>query len=276
MKKVLSCICLYDEVQKYEISAINYIMEQTYISDVLIIDDYTKYEVRKYKNAFLYKNKSMNPYEIREFCFKFAIKNNYDYIVFFDSDDIYKKNRIEKLLHKIEKNESDICVHNMEIVNYNEKTIIREFLSKDIDYLSNIKQNILKYNFIGLGNSIFKVDKLKDIPKCPSNVIFDWWIAIHLIIQNNAKCCIEFTPLSKYRQYEENTANIISINEKIIYKEYLCKLNLYINLLNDLRFNNEKINIVNQIKHITDNYLNKKINMQKQFHCWWNYLNEEE
>lgn len=277
MTNILSCVCLYDQVKKYENSILESMKNQSIPTDILIVDDYDEYTLDNDNPRYrIYKNHEKSISEIREFCIKYALENEYEYIAFFDSDDIYCKKRLELCIKKMEDEHSDICVHNMTVVDENEEIIRESFFDINFNYLDKIEKNILKFNFIGLGNSVYKVKKMKNMPKCPNHLIYDWWLAIHLIYINKCRCLISFETLSQYRQYGNNLANIVTIDKDNIYKEYIIKLGLYYQLLLEDNINIEKNDIIKLIQNISLNYQKCNITTNSNQCCWWNYLNEEE
>lgn len=277
MTKILSCVCLYDQVKRYENSILESIKNQSIPTDILIVDDYDEYSLDNDNPRYkIYKNHRKSISEIREFCIKYALENEYEYISFFDSDDIYYIKRLELCIKQMKNEHSDICVHNMIVINENDEIIRESFFDINFNYMDKVENNILKFNFIGLGNSVYKVKKLNNIPKCPNHLIYDWWLAIHLICMNKCRCSINFEALSQYRQYGNNIANIVTRNKDDIYKEYINKLGLYYHLLLENNVSIEKNDIILLIQKISSNYQKYNITINTIQCCWWNYLNEEE
>ena len=278
MNNILSCVCLYDEVKIFESSIIDTIINQTYKSDILIVDNYEHENISQYNDVFIHKCRKCSVSEIREYCIEYASNRDYKYIAFFDADDIYEKNRIEVCINLLIQNNVDYIVHNMSIVDYKGNKIFPNFLNKNNNYFELLKEDILVKNFIGLGNTIYKISALKRVPKCPDKVIFDWWIAIHLVYLGK-QGIITYANLSQYRQYSKNTASVLIIDEQKVYTEFIVKMYLYLSLLEDKSINLNKNKVETLIQNLVNQYVNKNYCLGKSLlgiGYWWCILDCKE
>ena len=129
--------------------------------------------------------------------------------MFADQDDIWKEEKIEKSVSKMDETNSDLVYSDLEVVN--EKL---EVTYKSYWKLKGIYDKIKKYNsfeslylnnFVTGCTIIAKSDWIKKVlplPKTSKYVLHDYWLA--LIISETGKIDYIEEPLMKYRQHKNN------------------------------------------------------------------------
>ena len=212
------------------------------------------------------------PIENREFIIEYAIKHNYEYLIFADCDDIPCENRIGTIKKYL--NMYDAVVHNMSVINKTGDIIIDEFINfrkKNIEI-----SDILKSNFIGLGNSGFRITFLKKSLPIPAKCFaVDWWLGLNVLFSGGRIGYINQC-LTQYRQYDNNTANVLECNESDLIKEYKLKKNIYGDLAR--RYPSHKIVLLKESKYIDEiiaSITSESICLinTSVIHRWWDLLN---
>ena len=131
------------------------------------------------------------------------------YYMFSDQDDIWKKNKIEKSIIKLEETNSDLVYSDLEVVDENLNIIYKSYwklkgIYKKIKKYNNFKSLYLN-NFVTGCTIIAKSEQIKDVLPLPNTskyILHDYWIA--LIISQKGKITYIEEPLIKYRQHKNN------------------------------------------------------------------------
>ena len=127
---LISIIIPYYKKKKFIKAAVNSVLKQTYknIEIVLIYDDVEKDDlnyIKSIKNLdsrirLIINNKNCGAGFSRNNGIKFSKGN---YIAFLDSDDIWLKNKLEKQISFLKKNNAYVCHTSYKIVDYANKVI---------------------------------------------------------------------------------------------------------------------------------------------------------
>ena len=215
MEKVDVLLATYNG-EKYLKEQIDSILEQTY-SDfrLLISDDGSTDDTRKileeYKNKdsriqVFFQESNLGVVKNFEFLLK---KVESAYYMFSDQDDIWKAEKIEKSLNKIENDNCDLVYSDLEVVDAKLNVTYESYWK-----LKGIYNKIKKYNnFESLylnnfvtGCTIISKKELIDtylpLPNSSKYVLHDYWIS--LILSQNGKIDYIEEPLIKYRQHKNN------------------------------------------------------------------------
>lgn len=169
--------------------------------DLLILNDGYKDEIPNNKinmHAINIVN-NQTPAQIRQSGIKYSIQNNYKNLIFTDTDDYYSINYVESLMSGLENNDfvysNIIPVDNKGCVINNNFTILDE---------AKRYEDIIKYNFIGLGCSAVKSKIIREI-NIPSDIIaVDWYLYTILLLNGFAGKLVENASVY-YRQHYNNT-----------------------------------------------------------------------
>lgn len=215
MEKVDVLLATYNG-EKYLKEQIDSILGQTH-SDfrLLISDDGSTDDTRKileeYKNKdsriqVFFQESNLGVVKNFEFLLK---KVESKYYMFSDQDDIWKAEKIEKSLNKIENDNCDLVYSDLEVVDEKLNVTYESYWK-----LKGIYNKIKKYNnFESLylnnfvtGCTIISKKELIDtylpLPNTSKYVLHDYWIS--LILSQNGKIDYIEEPLIKYRQHKNN------------------------------------------------------------------------
>ncbi|ANV98012.1 hypothetical protein BBW65_03995 [Helicobacter enhydrae] len=144
------------------------------------------------------------PSAIRDFIIKSSIQQNFDYLCFVDFDEKIDSNRIEMTLKNMHSYDFSYCNARITDSALNNK-IANIHQAKNIPATTNNHLEILDKNFIGLGAITLNLrqTKLYDF-RLPSNIIvFDWFLATHMLLQGASGVAISNT-FTNYRQHPES------------------------------------------------------------------------
>lgn len=259
--------------------------------DLLVVNDGVE-EFNRYAEKFPELNiieitSCKNPVENRIVGLKQVIKSGYENLIFGDSDDYFKKNRVELAKKALKKN--DIFVNDLSIAR-NDHVLDNVFGSK-IYKSTSFEALILQSNIFGLSNTAINVSVLSKIDlKIPNHIIaFDWFLFSILIVLEERTVCFSSDTSTYYRQHNNNTIGLhfkldqeSFHNELEIKKTHLhemknyCLMNNQID--NSLIFDKELKSIQEleiQINHNSELPKYLKIvnnNIEAIFNGWWSRI----
>ena len=230
--------------EKYLEEQIESILNQSYTHIQLIISDdgstdRTREILKKYeknsKITIYYQEKNLG--YIRNFEFLLTKVENELYMLS-DQDDVWKPNKIQDTLKKLEEENADLVFTDLEVVNENLELINTSF-NRSMNKEHKIKKTIDTKQFEYLYNNITGctimskkkwINEILPIPKNSKYVIHDSWIG--LIISLNGKVTYLDKPTIQYRQHGDNQIG----TEKASYKckEFKEVRELFINVKKDL------------------------------------------
>ena len=215
MEKVDVLLATYNG-EKYLKEQIDSILEQTHSDFRLLISDDgstdgTRKILEEYKNKdsriqVFFQESNLGVVKNFEFLLK---KVESAYYMFSDQDDIWKAEKIEKSLNKIENDNCDLVYSDLEVVDEKLNVTYESYWK-----LKGIYNKIKKYNnFESLylnnfvtGCTIISKKELIDtylpLPNSSKYVLHDYWIS--LILSQNGKIDYIEEPLIKYRQHKNN------------------------------------------------------------------------
>lgn len=165
--------------------------------------------------------------EIRNYIFEYLTKNNYDIIFFGDSDDYFSCDRLAKSLEK-HLTGSDIVFNDINIIDQGGQLITKNYWSDRFNGDQINPKEILKYNFLGLGNTSIKSEILKmEFNFRRDLLMIDWAFYLQIIFKhNNLKISFSENPIN-YRQHSNNAIGLKkSLNSELIKKRIQLKINL--------------------------------------------------
>lgn len=183
---------------------------QTYKDfDIIVVNDaYEKFgEIqKKYKDLNItglpYSN---TPAKNREYGINYCIENDYDILIFGDSDDYFKNNRVEKSIELLKDN--DIVVNDLSL--FDENSIYEDkYISNRIENNSIVKyEYILDKNIFGLSNTAVNLKILSKLEIDKDIVAVDWFLYKKLLKEKN-KAIFTNETITYYRQYGDNTVGL--------------------------------------------------------------------
>ena len=214
MEKVDILLATYNG-EKYIREQIDSILNQTYKEfRLLISDDGSTDGTRDILNEYKAKDDRIEIFMQEENLgvvknFEFLLKKvEAKYYMFSDQDDIWKDEKIEKSLKKIEEG-FDLVYSDLEVVDENLNVTYESYwklkgIYKKIKKYNNFESLYLN-NFITGCTVISKkelIDSFMPLPNISKFVLHDYWIS--LIISQNGKIAYIEEPLIKYRQHKNN------------------------------------------------------------------------
>jgi len=216
MNKVAFLTTIFPANRKFLKSFFNSLFKQTYKDfDLIIVNDNFK-NLEFYKNLYpslniVNINSNKSPSKNREIGINYCIDYKYENLIFGDSDDYFKKNRIGKSLELLKK--ADIVVNDLSL--FNDNGIYEK------NYLSNILTNldIVDFEFIkdknifGMSNTALKLKNIKKVSFNSTIIAVDWYF-FKTILKKGSKAVFTNETETFYRQYENNTIGLHVKNNK--------------------------------------------------------------
>ncbi len=207
MKKISFLTTIFPMNKQFLYDFFNSLKNQTYkVFDVIVINDGYK-DFKNIKNEFNYElniielKYSDTPAKNREYGINYCIDNNYDVLIFGDSDDYFSDNRIEKSLELLSDN--DIVVNDLSL--FDENSIYeKNYISNRIKNNSIINIDFIKNkNIFGLTNTAINMSKIDKVDFDNKIVAVDWYLFQSLLGQG-LKAIFTNETVSYYRQYKDN------------------------------------------------------------------------
>lgn len=202
--------------ENYLVEQLESILSQSYSNFRLLISDdcstdgtrkiLEEYKEKDNRIQLFFQGKNLGVIKNFEYLLK---KVESKYYMLSDQDDIWKNNKIERTVEKLENSESDLVYTDLEVVDENLNVTYKSYWK-----LKGIYSKVKKYNnfeslylnnFITGCTIISKKEFIDDILPLPNTskfVLHDYWIA--LIISQKGKIAYIEEPLIKYRQHKNN------------------------------------------------------------------------
>lgn len=263
MEKVDILLATYNG-EKYIREQIESILNQTHKEfRLLISDDGSKDGTHQILEE--YKNKD-NRIEIFVQKENLGVVKNFEfllgkvenrYYMFSDQDDIWKENKIEKSLEKIEEG-FDLVYTDLEVVDENLNVTYSSYWK-----LKGIYNKIKKYNnfealylnnFVTGCTIISKkelINSFMPLPNTSKYVLHDYWIS--LILSQNEKIAYIEEPLIKYRQHKNNKVGSKKKSDELKSIDEIRRLFIQVKkehfkvfIENEDKFKSEEVKILNK------------------------------
>ncbi len=181
--------------------------------NLLILSDqleYEYFEVDSDNCTIINIAESLSPAEIRLVGIKYAVKQDYHYLIFSDADDFFSSNRIEASVATLKHH--DFVFNDINLVNIKGDTLTKKYLSFiGAQHQYNDYKNIINYNMFGMSNAGVRAHLLKDFYIPEDIIAVDWWIFTFLLL-NGAKGKFINEATTFYRQTNNNT---VGMNKKL-------------------------------------------------------------
>ena len=203
---------------------------QTYNKfDLIIVNDgydgfhEIKLVFSKYINIIELKY-SNTPIKNREYGINYCIENNYEIIIFGDSDDYFENNRVDKSISLL--NKYDIVVNELNLF-YENGFTVEKYFSKRIKNNDLIKfEFVIDKNIFGLSNTAIKLNDIRNL-SLPDNLIAVDWYIFSLLLMNGKKAVFTNETVSYYRQHEQNIIGLKKHDRNSLNKVVKVKHNHY-------------------------------------------------
>ena len=264
MKTVDILLATYNG-EKYIVEQIESILNQTHKEfRLLISDDGSTDNTKQIISEYEKKDKRITVFNQKENIgvvqnFEFLMtKVENEYFMFSDQDDIWKEEKIEKTLKKIEETGAMLVYSDLEVVDSDLNITFESYWK-----LKGIYQKIKKYNnfeSLYLNNFVTGctiiarrelIEKSLPLPKTSKYVLHDYWIS--LIISQNGKISYVEEPLIKYRQHKNNKVGskkksdeLKSIDEIRSLFIQVKKEHFKVFIENEDKFKSEEVKVLNR------------------------------
>lgn len=202
--------------EKYIKEQVESILNQTYENIQIIISDdcstdKTRQVLKEYENnekiKIFYQEKNLGYVKNFEFLLKQVESNLY---MLSDQDDVWKKEKVEKSVEKIESEKLDLVFGDLEVVDENLNTLYKSY-NRYMHLIHKIKKYQKDYRLQYLYNCMTGctiisrknwIDKVLPFPTDSKYTIHDYWLG--LVIALNGKVGYIEEPYILYRQHGKN------------------------------------------------------------------------
>lgn len=202
--------------EKYIKEQVESILNQTYENIQIIISDdcstdKTRQVLKEYENnekiKIFYQEKNLGYVKNFEFLLKQVENNLY---MLSDQDDVWKKEKVEKSVEKIENEKLDLVFGDLEVVDENLNTLYKSY-NRYMHLIHKIKKYQKDYRLQYLYNCMTGctiisrknwIDKVLPFPTNSKYMIHDYWLG--LVIALNGKVGYIEEPYILYRQHGKN------------------------------------------------------------------------
>ena len=213
MKKheTLVVAVVYEGVEKFLPEYFNSINNQDTdcFSILLLIDGIKNFKLPKTSIACekIVTGKKSDPAGIRSDAISYARDNQYDYLIFSDTDDFFSTNRISASVENLQK--YDFAFNELDLVDQTGQLLDPKLISRiyHSDKLTEFGQ-VIDFNLLGLTHTAVKVKALESFKNVKGIVAFDWWLFTTLLLNGAQGKFIE-DATTYYRQTDSNTVGMM-------------------------------------------------------------------
>lgn len=270
--KVAFFTVIFPKNKEYFRVFFNSLVKQTFKNfDVVVLND----DINNFKEikdtysslSFVELKYSSTPAKNREFGIQYVLENNYDIIIFGDSDDYFEKNRVQVCIDKLKK--FNIVINDLTLFD-NNCIFIENYISNRVKNNSEIDINFIKNkNIFGMSNTAAKVKILKNIKFKFDMIAVDWYLFSVLLLKGN-KAIFTNETKTYYRQHDENTIGIGNISNESILKGIFVKLEHYAMLQKNIIFKDLYKEMLDLKKKTNDkNYIRNLMMQDIRNPLWW-------
>lgn len=214
-KKIAFLTTIFPMKEKYLDDFFTSLLNQTYkVFDVIVVNDgfqsFEEIQV-KYSQLNIIELKYSNTIaKNREYGINYVVENNYDILIFGDSDDYFTQNRVSKSLELLKNN--DIVVNDLSLFD-DESIYVKKYISNRIKNNTLIDFDFIKdKNIFGLSNTALNVAILDNVYFEDDLVAVDWFLYKKLLKSKNSAIFTNEIE-TYYRQYENNTVGLNTVND---------------------------------------------------------------
>ena len=259
--------------EKYLISFLTSLEKQTYLNfDLIVVNDgYKNFkEVKhRYKTLNIIELKYSNTHaKNREFGINYILDNKYDILIFGDSDDYFKDNRVQVSIEYLAK--YDIVVNDLSL--FKEEIVFSEqYISNRINNNTEIDLEFIKNkNIFGMSNTAIKLGDLDKISFDKELIAIDWYLFSFLLI-NGYRAVFTTQTETFYRQHGQNIIGIGELTRESVLKGIDLKIRQYKILAeSDKSYGTLLIEMLQLQQNIEDNEVMDVIKKQNiKYPFWW-------
>ncbi len=273
-KKVAFLTTVFPMKKTYLYDFFNSLRKQTYQNyDVIVVNDgYENLEefIKKFNDLNIIELKySDTPAKNREFGINFIRKNNYDILIFGDSDDYFDNNRIQISIDILK--DFDIVVNDLTLFDEQNGIYYKKYISNRVKDGTKIEFNFIKdKNIFGLSNTALNISILDNIHFDKDLIAVDWYLYSILLLRNK-KAIFTNKTVTYYRQYANNTIGIGSSTTESILKGISIKSKHYSLLQKEYHnFTGLHENMLKLKERVENQYGIEELNTQNiENPFWW-------
>ena len=273
-KKIAFLTTIFPMDKTYLYDFFNSLQKQTYqnFGVIVVNDGYTNLEefIREFKSLSIIElQHSDTPAKNREFGINYIRENNYDVLIFGDSDDYFDTNRIQLSIDLL--NDFDVVVNDLTLFDEQNGIYNKKYISNRIKDATKIEFDFIKdKNIFGLSNTAVNVSILDNIHFDKDLIAVDWYLYSTLLLRNK-KAIFTNKTITYYRQYANNTIGIGSNTTETILKGISVKSKHYSSLQKEYNiFTELHENILKLKKRVKDQHGIEELNTQNiENPLWW-------
>lgn len=248
--------------------------------DVLVINDGCKKEdLSKFLAGLNYTIVEAvgTPADNRIQGIKYGQRNGYRYLIFCDADDTFVPERVGDTINKLNYNDYDILVCNLNIVDENLNPLICDYFSSEIPEDRPIdKVFVQEKNIFGMSNTAIKLNAIKEDIVLPETPIVDWYL-FTLLLNKGLKAYYVSQSYVNYRQYSDNLIGINCYDTPTFRRLLKFKYNHYSLLVkNGYEEYIELLSKCGELMIASDTEISTIISKQLKNHkqpLWWQVIN---
>ena len=176
------------------------------------------------------------------------------YLAYCDQDDIWEKDKLEKLLRKLEDEEAALCYSDLSVIDENDRITAKSFLTinKRVRHFEGVELfgQFLRRNSVTGCTMLIRIDIAKQaLPFCNEYYVHDHWLA--LVAASSGCIAYVHEPLVRYRIHGGNQIGNKKLAEVSDKQSYLLKklqkeVDKFKYLLSCGRFGEEDAEIIRQ------------------------------
>ena len=208
MNKVAFFTVVYPGVEPYLADFFFSLDQQTFADFDLIVgnDGLANLEIGPHEFSTRVIDLTGTPAEIRDAGIQFLRNQEYEQVVFGDSDDFFSSERVQCSLELL--NRYDVVVNDLDLVDKEKRLIQSGYLSHRLLPETEIRADFIRdKNIFGLSNTAAKVSWLPEVKIPEDTVAVDWFLFAHAL-EGGATAGFSPSVRTFYRQHDANTAGI--------------------------------------------------------------------
>jgi len=231
-KRVAFLTTIFPMEKAYLDDFFNSLLKQTDTNfDVIVINDgyvgFKEFLIKFNALNIIELQSSASPAKNREFGINYVMNNNYDVLIFGDSDDYFSENRVEDSINLL--GASDIVINDLSL--FNETGILEEsYLSNRLDNKEQIDSKFIEdKNVFGFTNTAVNLKNIKNVTFQSSLIAVDWFFYATLLNQG-LKAVFTNNCTSYYRQHESSLVGLGHLTISALNIGIAAKKNHYKNI----------------------------------------------
>jgi glycosyltransferase involved in cell wall biosynthesis len=277
MNKVAALTVIYPSAETYFNDFISSVKKQSWKNfDLIIVNDGVSDTIVKSFFSDIPHHiidKTGTPAYNREVGIKYAITQQYDFLILCDIDDVFQTNRFSKIINEFCHSETDIIVHDLNVVDENLAIVTQDYFSHSLPRIrtSIDKSFIRDKNIFGLSNTAIRISSLTPTIEFSDIQIVDWYFYA-LLLESNLRATYIPESLTNYRQHTNNAIGLNNLSIELFRKLSKLKIEHYNALQQKFSiYNSYYANSLNLLS-LKDEEIKKIITNKKEYPLWWEMI----